>query len=64
MSGLGQGLHSRLWAAFGMLIYEKGVSFVGPNPKFAAKLAIIWKMSILNENFAALMPFFVLNPER
>jgi len=43
MPGLGQGLHSRPWSAFGMRIYEKSVSFVKPNPKFGAKLAIIWE---------------------
>jgi hypothetical protein len=47
MPGLGQGLHSRPWAAFGMRIYEKSVSFVRPNPKFGAKLAIILE----NEHF-------------
>jgi hypothetical protein len=26
-----------------MRIYEKSVSFVKPNPKFGANLAIIWK---------------------
>jgi len=26
-----------------MLIYEKSISFVSPNPKFEAKLAITWK---------------------
>jgi len=39
-----------------MRIYEKSVSFVRPNPKFEAKLAIIWEMSIFNENFGFLMP--------
>ena len=29
--------------AFGMCIYEKIVSFVSPNPKFEAKLAITWE---------------------
>jgi hypothetical protein len=33
--------HSRRWTAFGMRIYEKSVSFVKPNPKLGAKLAII-----------------------
>jgi NADH:ubiquinone oxidoreductase subunit 4 (subunit M) len=31
------------WTAFGILIYEKSVSFIRPNPKFGAKLAIIWQ---------------------
>jgi hypothetical protein len=43
MPGLGQGLHSRSRTAFGMHIYEKSVSFVRANPKFGAKLAIIWE---------------------
>jgi hypothetical protein len=43
MPRLGQGFHSHPWTALGMRIYEKGVSFVRPNPKFAAKLAIIWE---------------------
>ena len=47
MPGLGQGFHSRSWTAFGMCIYEKSVGFVRPNPKFGAKLAIIWE----NEHF-------------
>jgi hypothetical protein len=42
MPGLGQGFHSRSWTAFGMRIYGKSVSFVRANPKFGAKLAIIW----------------------
>jgi hypothetical protein len=42
MPGLGQGFHSRPWTAFGMRNYEKNVSFVRPNPKFEALLAIIW----------------------
>jgi hypothetical protein len=32
-----------------MRIYEKSVSFVRPNPKFGAKLAIIWQ----NEHLVA-----------
>jgi hypothetical protein len=47
MPGLGQGIHSRFWTALGMQIYEKSVSFVRANSKFAAKLAIIWE----NEHF-------------
>jgi hypothetical protein len=39
----GSRLHSRPWTAFGKRIYEKSVSFVRPNPKFGAKLAIIWQ---------------------
>jgi len=48
----------------GMRIYEKSVSFVRPNPKFGAKLAIIWGLSIFNENFGCFNAFFVLNPDR
>jgi hypothetical protein len=36
-----QGFHSRPRTASGMRIYEKSISFVRPNPKFGAKLAII-----------------------
>ena len=43
----GSRFHSRPWTAFGMRICEKSVSFVRPNPKFGAKLAIIWE----NEHF-------------
>jgi hypothetical protein len=48
--------HSRPRTAFGMCIYEKSLSFVRPNPKFGARLAIIWEMSIFNEDFGFLMP--------
>jgi hypothetical protein len=47
MPGLGQGFHSSPWTAFGMRIYEKSGSFIRPNPKFGAELAIIWE----NEHF-------------
>jgi hypothetical protein len=47
MPGLGQGFHSRPWTAVGMRIYEKSFRFISPNPKFGAKLAIIWE----NEHF-------------
>ncbi len=43
----GSRFHSRPQTAFGMRIYEKSVSFVRPNPKFGAKLAITWE----NEHF-------------
>jgi hypothetical protein len=33
-----------------MRIYKKSVSFVRHNPKFGVKLAIIWEMSIFNED--------------
>jgi hypothetical protein len=46
----GSRLHSRPWTGFGMRIYKKSVSFVRPNPKFGVQLAIIWEMSIFNED--------------
>jgi len=39
-----------------MRIYEKSVNFVRLNPKFGAELAIIWKMSIFNDDLVSLMP--------
>jgi hypothetical protein len=48
----GSRFHSRSWTAFGMRIYEKSVSFIRTNPKFGAKVAIIWE----NEDFGSLMP--------
>jgi hypothetical protein len=39
----GSRFHSRARTEFGMRIYEKGVGFVMPNPKFGAKLVIIWE---------------------
>jgi len=39
-----------------MRIYEKIVSFVRPNPKFAAKLATIWENEHFNQYFGSLMP--------
>jgi len=38
----GSRFHSCPQTAFGMRIYEKSVSFVRPNPRFGAKLAITW----------------------
>jgi hypothetical protein len=43
----GSRLHSLRWTALGLRIYDKSVSFVRPNQKFGAKLAIIWQ----NEHF-------------
>jgi hypothetical protein len=43
-----------------MPIYKKNVSFARPNPKFGAKLAIIWENEHFNENFGSLMPSFSL----
>jgi hypothetical protein len=38
------------------LFYEKSVSFVRPNPKFGAELAIIWGNEHFYEDFESLMP--------
>jgi hypothetical protein len=47
-----------------MRIYEKSVSFVRPNPKFGAKLAIIWENKHFSRGLRAFNAFFVFNPER
>jgi len=39
-----------------MGIYDKSLNFVRSNPKFGAKLVIIWGIEYFNENFGALMP--------
>jgi hypothetical protein len=39
-----------------MHIYEKSVGFVRPNPKFKAKLVIIWENEHFYEDFGSLMP--------
>jgi hypothetical protein len=46
-----------------MRIYEKSVSFVRANPKFGAKLAIIWKNEHSKRGLRVFNAFFVLNPE-
>jgi hypothetical protein len=61
---LGQGFHSRPWTAFGIRIYDKSVSFVRPNQKFGAKLAIIWQNEHFQRGLRVFNAFFVLNPER
>ena len=38
-----------------LLQLKKSVNFVRPNPKLGAKLALIWKMSIFNEDCRSLM---------
>jgi hypothetical protein len=53
---MGSKFHFRPWAAFGMRICEKSVSFVWPNPSFGAQLELFRKMSIFNEDFGSLMP--------
>jgi len=69
MIGLGQGFrgsrfHPRLRTAFGMRICEKSVRFVRPLPKFGAKLQLLEKMSIFNEDFGSSIPALslTLNP--
>ena len=47
-----------------MRIYEKNLSFVKPNPKFGAKLAIIWGNEHFQRGLRAFNAVFVLNPER
>jgi len=47
-----------------MHIYEKIVSFVSPNPKLGAKLAIIWENEHFQPGLQDLNAFFVLNLER
>jgi hypothetical protein len=47
-----------------MRIYDKSVSFVRPNPKFGAKLAIIWENEHFYPEHRVFNAFFVLNPER
>jgi hypothetical protein len=47
-----------------MRIYEKSVGFVRPNPKFGAKLAIIWENEHFWRGLRVFNAFFVLNPER
>ena len=56
--------HSRPRTAFGMRIYEKSVSFVRPNPKFEAKLAIILENEHFYRELWVFNAVFVLNPER
>jgi hypothetical protein len=60
----GSRFHSRPRTVFGMRIYEKSVSFVSPNPKFEAKLAITWENEQLQQGLRIFTAFFVLNPER
>ena len=64
MSGLGQGFHYRPWTAYRMRNYEKRVSFDNPNPKYGAKLAIIWENEHFYRRHRVFNAFFVLNPER
>jgi hypothetical protein len=45
-----------------MRIYEKNVSFVRPNPKFGAKLVIIWEKEHFQRGLRVLNTFFILNP--
>ena len=58
-------LHSHPWIAFGMRIYEISVSFAGSNQKIGAKLAIVRKMGLFNQDSGSLMLslFLTLNVE-
>jgi len=47
-----------------MRLYQKSGSFVRPNPKFGAKLAIIWQNEHFLPGLRVLNAFIVLNPER
>jgi hypothetical protein len=47
-----------------MRIYKPSVTFVRPNPKFGAKLAIIWENEHFLQELWVFNTFFVLNPER
>ena len=60
MPGLGRGFHSCPGTVFGMRIYEKSVSL---NPKFGAKLAIIWGNEHFERGLRIFNAFYVLNPE-
>ncbi len=64
MPGLGQGFHSPPRTALGMRIYGKSVSFDRPNPKFGAKLAIIFENEHFYRELRVFNAVFVLNPER
>jgi hypothetical protein len=47
-----------------MRIFDKSVSFVKPNPKLGAKLAIIWENEPFKRELRVLNAFLVLNSER
>jgi hypothetical protein len=47
-----------------MRINEKSASFVRPNPKIGAKLAIIWGNEHYRQGLPVFNAFFVLNLER
>jgi hypothetical protein len=50
----GSRFQSRPWTSFGMRICEKSVSFAKPNPKFGAKLAIIWENEHIKRGLSVL----------
>jgi hypothetical protein len=56
--------HSHPRTASGMRIYEKSVSFIRPNPRFGAKLAIILEDEHFYLELWGFNAVFVLNPER
>ena len=60
----GSKFHSHPWTALGMRIYKKSVNFIRPNPKFAAKLAIVWENEHSYRGLQVFNAFFVINPER
>jgi hypothetical protein len=47
-----------------MRIDDKSINFVRPNPKFGAKLAIIWVNEHFERGLRVFNASFVLNPER
>jgi hypothetical protein len=47
-----------------MRIYEKSACFVRANPKFGAKLAILWENEHFQREFRVFNAFFALNLER
>jgi len=47
-----------IWNAYHL---RENVIFVRPNPKFGAKLAMLGKMSIFNEDFGSSMPSLSLS---
>jgi len=58
----GSRLRSHPSTAFGMLIYEKSVNIIRPNPEFGTKLASIWEYEHFQREFRVFNAFFVLNP--
>ena len=61
---MGSRFHSHPRTVFETRIYEKSVSFVRPNPRFEATLAIILENECFYRELRVINGFFVLNPER